>query len=70
MQGRKSSTSRAASVHQIGTGDDLVLNYMAKHGIPMTHQNWLEISYYYCVTSSSACVGRLRRDSMDNVASA
>jgi len=45
MQGRKSSTSRAASVHQIGTGDDLVLNYMAKHGIPMTHQNWLEISY-------------------------
>jgi hypothetical protein len=42
----KSSNSPTASVHAIGTdADDLVLQYMQKCSIPLTRQNWIDISY-------------------------
>jgi hypothetical protein len=35
-----------ASDHQTGTGsDDCVLQYMREAGIPLTRQNWIDISY-------------------------
>ena len=44
-QDRKSTTSQAASVHPIGTDNDPVLNWMVRHNVPLTRQNWLDHFY-------------------------
>ena len=46
QRGSPEPSSHSASVHLIGTdANDPVLQYMVRAKIPLTRQNWIDISY-------------------------